>query len=78
MTDAQETNELLREILDVQKAHLMAYQKVSDRALAVQQIAVEQQTQAIRRQRVGAVDSRISGGVGCAHPRWCPLARLDF
>ena len=43
----QEMNELLREILDVQKAHLMAYQKISDLPLAVQHLAVEQQTQAI-------------------------------
>ncbi len=48
MNDSKDIKELLERILEVQQAHLAAYQQQTKRALEVQDHAVSQQTKGLR------------------------------
>jgi hypothetical protein len=71
MDDSEEIKVLLEKILAVQQAHFAEYQKVTEKMLVIQTLAIEQQTKVVGRQKIAPHHPRR------AHPYRLPVHRRE-
>jgi hypothetical protein len=60
---SDEAVEFLAEIRDLQREHLEEYRRISARVLEIQEQAIRNQAEAIRRQKVAALILALMGGL---------------